>query len=157
MTYPFAGGMAAWVFCALGLAAPAAAQESGMVGTGAPNDIYLEVTTGVDGAPMLSTDEFDLVWGGYYRLNFVCPEEGLDDTTGFHFEAPDLVKNSHIRVVSVGDIEIYLQGMSFNALECDEQGAVRFSFHPMRRGIYDILVRNQAQPPQEAHVQVVVE
>jgi len=93
-------------------AGPGFGQESGMIGTGAPNDIFLEVTTGDKGQPILSEDEFELAWGGYYRFNLVCPEAVSDDT-GFHFEAENLLANSHLRVISVGDIEVYMQGLGF--------------------------------------------
>ena len=106
--------------------------------------------------PVPDITEIVLNLGGYYRLNLVCPDAQNDDT-GFHFEMPDLLANSHLRVVSVQDIEIYMQGMSFRAIECDEAGAARFSFHPMRRGVYEIYIRDHLDPPQEAFVQVVVE
>lgn len=132
------------------------AQESGVIASPPPVDIFLEVTTGPNGEPVLSADEFELVTGGYYRFNFVCPD-AKDDATGFHFEATELLANSHLRVYSVGDIELYLQGMSFRAIECDEPGSARFSFHPMRRGVYDLYVRDHSDPPQEAFGRFVVE
>lgn len=141
------------------LAAPVFAQEaqqSGVVGTGAPEDFFLEVTTGPNGEPILSEDEFYLSWGGYYRFNFVCPD-AQDDATGFNLEVRDLLKNSHLRVVSVGDIEIYMQGLSFHAIQCDEAGAARFSFHPMRTGVYEIYVSEHSDPPQVALGRIVVE
>jgi hypothetical protein len=138
------------------LAMVASAQESGVIGRPPPIDIFLEVTTGPNGEPILSQDEFVLVLGAYYRFNFVCPD-AQDDSTGFHFEAVGLLQNAHLRVVSVGDIEIYMQGLSFNAIECDEPGAARFSFHPMRRGVYDLYVRDHSDPPQEAFGRFVVE
>ena len=142
---------------ALLLLAPGAlAQESGVIGRPPPTDVFLTVTTGANGEPVLSDDEFLLVLGAYYRFNFVCPD-AVDDSTGFHFEATELLANAHLRVVSVNDIEIYLQGMSFRAIECDEAGAARFSFHPMRRGVYEIYVRDHSDPPQEAFARVVVE
>lgn len=134
----------------------AQAQEPGVIAAPPPVDIFLEVTTGMNGEPILSTDEFQLVTGGYYRFNFVCPD-AQDDATGFHFEATDLLANSHLRVYSVGDIELYLQGLTFRAIECDEAGAARFSFHPMRRGVYDLYVRDHSDPPQEAFGRFVVE
>lgn len=134
-----------------------AQQEPGVVGGPPPEDLFLEVTAGANGEPVLSTDEFVLALGGYYRFNFVCPDPGLNDDTGFHFEAPGLIANAHIRVVSVGDMEIYMQGLYFHAFECDETGSIRFSFHPMRRGVYDLYVRDQSDPPQEAFGRVVVE
>ena len=138
------------------LSAVQAQEPRGVIGGGPPNDIFLEVTTGPNGEPILSANEFHLETGGYYRFNFVCPD-ALDDATGFHFEATDLVANSHIRVYSVGDIELYLQGQTFRAIECDEPGHARFSFHPMRSGVYDLYVRDHSDPPQEAFGQFIVE
>ncbi len=140
----------------LAMSASGKAQEAGVIAAGAPLDIFLEVTTGPNGEPVLSTDEFDLVTGGYYRFNFVCPD-AQDDTTGFHFEATDLLANSHLRVVSVGDMELYMQGLTFRAIECDEAGAARFSFYPIKRGVYDLYVRDHSDPPQEAWGRFVVE
>jgi hypothetical protein len=133
----------------------AQAQEPGVIAAGAPQDIFLEVTTGPNGEPVLSADEFQLVTGGYYRFNFVCPD-AQDDATGFHFEATALLANSHLRVVSVNDIEIHMQGLSFRAIECDEVGAARFSFHPIRAGTYELYVRDHSDPPQEAFGRFVV-
>jgi hypothetical protein len=145
---------------ALAGAVPAAAQDdppvSGQIVIGPPTDIVMEVTTGPDGGPVLSANEFALVLGGYYRFNFVCPD-AVDDSTGFHLEVNDLLANSHLRVVTVGDIEIYMQGMTFRAIECDEAGSAKFSFHPMRRGEYDIYVRDHAEPPHEATGRFTVE
>lgn len=132
------------------------AQESGVIGRPPPEDLFLEVTTGADGEPILSEDEFVLALGGYYRFNFVCPD-AVDDSTGFHFEATELLQNAHLRVVSIGDIEIYMQGLYFHAIECDEIGAARFSFHPMRGGVYELYVRDHSDPPQEAFGRIVVE
>ena len=137
-------------------AAPATPPAPGTIVLGAPQDIFLTVTTGPNGAPVVDTPEFVLNLGGYYRMNFVCPDARNDDT-GFHFEAPELMLNIHLRVISVADIEIYMQGATFRAIECDEVGAARFSFHPMRRGVYEIEVRDHLDPPQQAFVQVVVE
>jgi len=133
-----------------------AQQEPGVVGAPPPEDLFLEVTTGPNGEPILSETEFTMALGGYYRFNFACPD-AADDTTGFHFEATDLIANSHLRVYSVGDIELYMQGLTFRAIECDEAGAARFSFHPMRRGVYDLYVRDHSDPPQEAFGRFIVE
>lgn len=135
---------------------PAQAQEPGVVASGPPNDIFLELTTGPGGEPILSVDEFRLAVGGYYRFNLVCPD-AQDDATGFHFEATDLLANAHLRVVSVNDIEFYMQGLTFRAIECDEAGSARFSFHPMRAGVYDLYVRDHSDPPQEAFGRFIVE
>ena len=136
--------------------AVASAQESGVIGRGAPNDVFLIVTTGENGEPILSEDEFVMALGGYYRFNFVCPD-AEHDSTGFHFEVPELMANSHLRILSVGDIEFYMQGLYFHAIQCDEPGAARFSFHPMRRGVYQIYVRDHSDPRQEAFGRIVVE
>lgn len=144
---------------ALGFAGVAMAQDppvSGQIGSAPPTDITMEVTTGPDGGPILSQTDFPLVLGGYYRFNFVCPD-AKDDATGFHLEVNDLLANSHLRVISVSDIEIYLQGMSFRAIECDEAGSARFSFHPMRKGTYEIYVRDHSEPPKEARGKFIVE
>ncbi len=145
--------------CALGIS-PALAQEQepGRVGSGAPEDVFMEITRGDDGAPVLEPEEFTLSHGGYYRFNVVCPE-ALTSETGFHFEATELLENSHIRVLSIGeaDIEFYMQGLTFRAIECDDQGSARFSFHPMRTGVYPIHVRDQGVPPTEAFGRIIVE
>ncbi len=148
------------IVAALALAAPAFAQDqaSGQVGSGAPEDIFMEVTHGEDGTPVIAPEEFALAHGGYYRFNVVCPEE-LSSETGFHVEMTELVANAHIRVLSVAetDIEFYAQGLSFRAIECDDAGTARFSFHPMRKGVYPIYVRDQGVPPKEAFGRIVVE
>ncbi|MGR3793213.1 hypothetical protein [Vannielia sp. SX4] len=133
-----------------------AQQTSGEVGGFPPEDIEIVVKTGEGGAPEVSATEFTLALGGYYRFNFTCPD-AKDDETGFHFESEGLMTNAHIRVVSVGDMEIYMQGLGFRALECDEPGTVKFSFHPMRAGTYDFIVRDHSEPPQVVNGVFVVE
>jgi hypothetical protein len=54
----------------------------------------------------------------------------------------ELLNNAHLRLVTVGDIEIHLQGLSFNAIECDEAGAAHVSFVPIKPGIYPFYVGN---------------
>jgi hypothetical protein len=134
-----------------------AQEPRGVIAGGGPVDLWLEVTAGPNGEPILSANEFVLETGGYYRFNFVCPDPNIDDATGFHFEATGLIQNSHIRILSVGDIEFYMQGLTFRAIECDETGAARFSFHPMRSGVYDLYVRDHSDPPQEAFGLFIVE
>src|SRR5690606_32250974 len=121
-----------------------------------PEDVFLEVTTGPNGEPVLSADEFRLVHGGYYRFNLVCPD-AQDDTTGLHFEATALLANSHPPAVRVGGTECHPPAMSRRAIECGEVGSARFSFHPMRTGEYEIYVRDHSDPPQEAFARVIVE
>ncbi|KIT14620.1 hypothetical protein [Jannaschia aquimarina] len=154
----FGSRAAGIAFAMLGAAAAAQEQESGRVGSGAPEDFFMEITRGEDGTPVLSPDQFTLALGGYYRFNVVCPED-LTSETGYHFEATELLENAHIRVLSVGetDIEFYMQGLTFRAIECDAAGSARFSFHPMRPGVYPIEVRDQGVPPKEAFGRIVVE
>jgi hypothetical protein len=136
--------------------APAAAPVSGMIVTGAPKDITLEVKTAPNGAPILSASEFRLVLGSYYRFNFVCPDAKSDDT-GFHLEMNDMLANAHLRIISINQMEVYLQGQTFRAVECDLAGTIRISFHPMRKGVYDIYVRNHDDPPKEGFAKFIVE
>ena len=45
-----------------------------------------------------------------------------DDLAGWRIEMAQLLNNAHLRLVTVGDIEIHLQELTFNAIECDEVG-----------------------------------
>ena len=85
--------------------------------------------------------ELNLLSGNYYRLGINCPDV-KDDLTGWRIEMPELLNNSHLRLVTVGDIEIHLQGLSFNAIECDEVGSGHVSFVPIKPGVYDLYVGN---------------
>jgi hypothetical protein len=129
---------------ALGLALLPAlthAQVGGNLAAGPPIDIFVEISTGPNGEPVLSRQEFKLITGEYYRFNIDCPDVA-HDLVGWRVEVTDLLSNSHLRVVSVGDIEIHLQGLTFRAIECDEIGSARFSFVPIRPGTYDLYVGN---------------
>ena len=89
---------------ALGLALLPAlthAQVGGNLAAGPPVDIFLEISTGPNGEPVLSLQEFKLTTGEYYRLNIHCPDV-TDDLVGWRVEITDLLSNSHLRVVSVG-------------------------------------------------------
>ena len=99
------------------------------------------IKTANDGMPLIEPKEISLLTGQYYRLNIVCPDV-KDDLTGWRIEMPDLLRNSHLRLVTVGDIEIHLQGMSFNAIECDEIGAAHVSLVPIKPGNYQLYVGN---------------
>ncbi len=137
--------------------APAAPPPApGTLVLGPPKDMTLEVKTAPDGAPILSATEFKIALGGYYRFNFTCTD-AKDDQTGFHLEINDLLANSHLRIISINQMEVYLQGQTFRAIECDLAGTARISFHPMRRGTYDIYVRNHATPPKEGRAKFIVE
>jgi hypothetical protein len=129
---------------ALGLAllpALAHAQVGGNLAAAPPIDIFVKISTGPNGEPVLSLQEFKLITGKYYRLNINCPDVA-HDLVGWRVEVTDLLSNSHLRVVSVGDIEVHLQGLTFRAIECDEIGSARFSFVPIRPGTYDLYVGN---------------
>lgn len=138
------------------IAASAAQTPPGTIVVGPPKDITMEVKTAADGGPILSANEFKLALGSYYRFNFVCTD-AKDDTTGFHLEMTDMLANAHLRVVSINQIEVYLQGQTFRAIECDRAGTARVSFHPMRKGTYEIYVRNHETPPKDGKAKFVVE
>ena len=101
----------------------------------------ITVTTESNGMPKVEPSAISLFTGNYYRLNINCPDV-VDDLTGWRIEMPELLRNSHLRLVTVGDIEIHLQGLSFNAIECDEIGSVHISFVPIKPGVYDLYVGN---------------
>jgi hypothetical protein len=100
--------------------------------------------------------EFKLNTGEYYRFNINCPDVA-SDLVGWRVEVTNLLANSHLRVVSIGDIEVHLQGLTFRAIECNEIGSARFSFVPIRPGTYDLYVGNVpvavGRPVGEAGVQ----
>lgn len=126
---------------ALGLTTALGAQVGGNLAQYPPKDVVVEISTGEDGSPVLSKTEIELVTGDYYRLDFRCTDVE-DDLTGWRIEIPQLLQNSHLRLVSVGDVEIHLQGLSFRAIECDEIGGARVSLVPIRPGTYDLYVGN---------------
>ena len=153
----------AGVLISIAMAGTATAQQqSGMVGSGAPEDIILEVTVTADSLT-LSASEFRLAQGGYYRFNLICPDE-LVNEGGIFFTAPELLSNSHLRILSVGEvggddeINFHLQGLNFRQIDCEGLGAeARFSFHPMRRGTYTVTVQHDQDPPREATGAFIVE
>lgn len=138
-----------------------AQQQSGTVGSGAPEDVVLEVALGAD-AVTLSQDEFRLAHGGYYRFNLVCPAD-LGNEEGVAFTAPELFQNAHLRIISVGtaggdEINFHVQGLNFRQIDCEGLNmAARFSFHPMRKGTYAFTVTADVDPPREATGQIIVE
>lgn len=140
----------------------AAQQQSGAVGSGPPEDIALEVTVTESGLT-LSQSEIRLAWGGYYRFGLVCPN-GMGNEAGISFTAPELLANSHIRLLSVGDpagdseINFHAQGLNFRQIDCEGlELAARFSFHPMRKGTYGFTVFDTATPPREVTGAFIVE
>lgn len=101
----------------------------------------LTVSSSADGMPRLAPMEMRLLSGRYYRLSIKCPDVQTD-LSGWRLEMPKLLNNSHLRLVTIGDIEVHLQGLSFNAIECDEIGSADVSFVPIRPGQYPIYVGN---------------
>jgi hypothetical protein len=147
-----------------------AQQVSGQVGSGPPEDIFLTITLGANGAGItLSETEFHLAWGGYYRFNLECPAAGVANEAGLSFSAPDLWTNSHIRLVSVSDprsgfqevpeINFHLQGLQLRMIDCEGmEAAARFSFFPMRKGTFEFVVLDDTvQPNVEVKGSFIVE
>lgn len=120
----------------------AAANESlGNLAQYPPERTKIKITTADNGTPLLQPEELVLDSGQYYRLTIDCPDV-RDDLTGWRIEMPEFLNNAHLRLVTVGDIEVHLQGLSFNAIECDEVGAAHVSFVPIKPGIYPLYVGN---------------
>ena len=120
----------------------AAANESlGNLAQYPPERTKITITTADNGTPLLQPEELVLDSGQYYRLTIDCPDV-RDDLTGWRIEMPEFLNNAHLRLVTVGDIEVHLQGLSFNAIECDEIGAAHVSFVPIKPGVYPLYVGN---------------
>ena len=121
---------------------PLSAEESlGNLAQYPPRPVDLQITTGRDGGPNIDPSEIVLESGRYYRLAIHCPDV-QGDLTGWRIEMPELLNNVHLRLVTVGDIEVHLQGLSFNAIECDEVGSAHVSFVPIKPGGYPLYVGN---------------
>ena len=119
----------------LALAAPAThAQVGGNLAAGPPLDIHLEISSGPDG-PVLSTAEIELVTGEYYRLNVTS-----DGAEPWRLVVDDLLRSSHLRLVTINGIEVHLQAMAFRAIEFDVGGTAQFSFTPIRTGAFGFIV-----------------
>ncbi len=119
----------------LGLAA--SSQAEGNLAAGPPTDLVVTITTTPNG-PVVSPASFDMVTGKYYRLNFTFA--GPDTDPDWRLEVNDLLANSHVRVMTIGGIELHIQGMPFRALEFDGAGTVQFSFVVIRPGNYPFIV-----------------
>lgn len=153
-------GIVAGVVASLAVSGAAIAQQvSGQVGSGPPEDIFLEVELGDDGSITLSQSEFHLAWGGYYRFNLECPAAGVENEAGISFWAEELWQNSHLRLISVSDpasgfqevpeINFHLQGLQIRMIDCEGLGlAARYSFFPMRKGTFPFTVLNDTVEPQ---------
>jgi hypothetical protein len=110
------------------------AQVGGNLAAGPPLDLYLGIATTPTG-PVVSPTRFELITGKYYRLNVTS--KGDPD---WRLELPDLLQNSHLRVLTISGIEVHLQAMVFRAIEFDTPGTASFSFTPIRPGTYKFTV-----------------
>ncbi len=135
----------------------AAAESLGNLAQYPPERVELTITTSDSGSPELQPEELILNSGQYYRLTLDCPDV-RDDLAGWRIEMPEFLNNVHLRLVTVGDIEVHLQGLSFNAIECDEVGSAHVSFVPIKPGVYPLYVGNVplavGRPIGESGVQV---
>ena len=129
------------VFCLTFTGLKAGAQSLGNLAQYPPMPKQLTITTSKDGSPIIEPSIIELDSGNYYRLTVSCPDVE-EDLSGWRLEMPRLLDNAHLRLVSVGDMEIHLQGLSFNAIECDEIGSVTISFVPIKPGSYEFYVGN---------------
>lgn len=119
---------------ALALTVAQAQAQVGNLAGGRPFDLYLKITTSQTG-PVVSPAEFELTTGKYYRLNVTS--EGEPD---WRLELPDLLQNSHLRIVAINGIEVHLQALVFRAIEFDTAGTASISFTPIRSGTYTFTV-----------------
>ena len=129
------------ILLAVFLASSAVAESLGNLAQYPPTKINLTITTTNDAAPKIEPAEIQLLSGKYYRLTINCPDV-RDDLTGWRIEMSELLNNAHLRLVTVGDIEIHLQGLSFHAIECDEVGTAHVSFVPIKPGAFPFYVGN---------------
>ena len=136
---------------------PLMAEVNGNLAKYPPEEKDITITTSKDGYPKITPEEINLLTGKYYRLRIHCPDV-RDDLTGWRIEMLELLHNSHLRLVTIGDIEIHLQGLSFNAIECDEIGSAHISLVPIKPGSYQLYVGNVPsavnRPIGEAGIQV---
>ena len=128
-----------WTIICLLLHTFASAESLGNLGKYPPLQKDLTITTASDGTPNLNPKVMSFLTGKYYRLNIHCPDV-RDDLSGWRFEISELLRNAHLGLVTVGYIEIHLQGLSFNAIECDESGSAHVSFVPIKPGTYRFYV-----------------
>ena len=85
----------------------ALSQSLGNLAQFPPESKEMIITTESNGMPKLEPSSISLFTGNYYRLNINCPDV-VDDLTGWRIEMPELLRNSHLRLVTIGDIEIQL-------------------------------------------------
>jgi len=145
MNHPYFSASVFWLATAIALTGAAThdvgAQSLGNLAQYPPKGIDLTIETAPDGMPIIQPMDIQLQAGNYYRLNIHCPDV-RDDLTGWRIEMPELLNNAHLRLVTIGDIEVHLQGLSFNAIECDEAGSAHVSFVPIKPGSFPFYVGN---------------
>ena len=121
-----------------------------------PTKVQLTVTTTADGMPKIEPARLSLESGRYYRLSIACPDV-RGDLSGWRIEMQEFLRNAHLRLVTIGDIEVHLQGLSFHAIECDEIGSADISVVPIKPGTFPLYVGNVplalGRPMGEAGVQ----
>lgn len=118
-------------------------------------ELYLEVSADKEGKLTISQDEFRLSKNEYYRFNLICMDCANGDS--FEFRSEPLLSNSHLRVVSVEEQEVHMQGLSFHSLQCDGAGTIRFSFYPIRPGSFEFTVQSDDEPTDTVKGTFVVE
>ncbi|RFC63525.1 hypothetical protein DYI37_10930 [Fulvimarina endophytica] len=122
---------------------------------GPPSDVDIQASATPEGI-VLSPATIELTRGEYYRLNLACrPDQDGDPSLAF--DLADFVRDLHLRVLTVDTIEVYLQGLSFRALQCEGEGKVSFSFYPMRAGDYEVQVTDQTEALEPAALSISVE
>jgi hypothetical protein len=117
------------------LVAPAQAQVGGNLAAGPPVEVGIDITTNAAGAPVLSKSEIRLITGEYYRMHIKS-----DGKVVWRVEAPDLLQNSHLRILTIAGVEVHLQSLVFRAIEFDAAGEAMFSFTPIKPGTYELYV-----------------
>ncbi|MEM1403047.1 MAG: hypothetical protein AAGG55_06940 [Pseudomonadota bacterium] len=130
-------------YLALLYTAASGAQVGGNLTKYPPNELRLEITSGENGAPILNPQRFEITTGDYYRLTISSDGAGKSPRGGTQsrrFEAPEFLSNVHLRILTINDIEVHLQSMSFRAIELDEAGEASFTFVPIRVGEFPMTV-----------------
>lgn len=128
-------------------------------------EIPVSITTRPDGSPSISPTEIKLTTGKYYRFAVTS-----DGKAVWRLELSDLLQNSHLRLVTVGGVEVQMQSLVFRAIEFDEAGKASFTLTPIRPGTYSLDIGGNplaqgrpigqsgvGQGPATAHAQVIVE
>jgi len=117
------------------------AQVGGSLVEFPPLDITLEISETTDGRPVISMDTIELVTGEYYRLNVTSSGE-----TDWRLEMPDLLQNSHLRLVTVNDgIEIHLQSMVCHRIRSAWKDIIEF--HSDQTGNLRLYYREESDCP----------